>query len=103
MNTNMLMIIFRESLEEDIRNLLDKCHVKAFTEMHDVAGMGEAGAAFHSLSWPAFNNLIFVALPEPEADKVVAALKEFRNRQVQKQGGATIPLRVFSLPCELVV
>lgn len=100
---NMLMIVFRESLEEDIRGLLRKHHVRAFTEMHDVTGMGEAGAAFHSLSWPAFNNMILAALSEPEADKVVAALKDFRDRQILNQGGAKIPLRVFSLPCALVV
>ena len=100
---NMLMIVFTESLEEDIRGLLRKHHVRAFTEMHDVTGMGEAGAAFHSLSWPALNNMILAALPEPEADKVVAALKGFREGQIQKQRGAKIPLRVFALPCELVV
>jgi hypothetical protein len=99
----MLMIVFRESLEEDIRELLGKHHVRAFTEMHDVTGMGEAGAAFHSLSWPGLNNMILASLPEPDADQVIAALKGFRDRQIQKQGGAKIPLRVFSLPCELVV
>jgi hypothetical protein len=55
---NMLMIFFRESLEEDIQGLLSKHHVRAFTEMHEVTGMGEAGAAFHSLSWPGLNNMI---------------------------------------------
>ena len=99
----MLLIVFRESLEEDIQGLLSKYHVRAFTEMHDVTGKGEAGAAFHSLSWPAFNNMILAALPESEADAVVAALKDYRDRQMQKQGGAKIPLRVFALPCELVV
>ena len=100
---NMLMIVFRESLEGDIKGMLSKHHVRAFTAMHDVTGMGEAGAAFHSLSWPGLNNMILVALPEPEADKVVAELKGFRDRQIAKQGGAKIPLRVFALPCELVV
>jgi hypothetical protein len=100
---NMLMIVFRESLEEDIQELLGKHHVRAFTEMRDVTGMGEAGAAFHSLSWPGLNNMILVALPQAEADKVVAALKGFRDRQILKQGGARIPLKVFALPCELVV
>lgn len=99
----MLMIVFRESIEEDIKGLLNKYHVKAFTEMHDVTGIGETGAAFHSFSWPAFNNMILAALSEAEADTVVAGFKAFRDHQVQKQGGAKIPLRVFSLPCELVV
>jgi len=100
---NMLMIVFRESLEEDIRGLLSKHNVRAFTEMHDVTGTGEAGAAFHTLSWPALNNMILVAMPEPDTDKLLTALKGFRDQQIQRQGGAKIPLRVFSLPCELVV
>jgi len=99
----MLMIVFRESIEEDIKGLLSKYHVEAFTEMHDVTGMGEAGPALHSFSWPALNNMILAALPDPEADTVIDAFKAFRDRQIQKQGGAKIPLRVFTLPCELVV
>jgi nitrogen regulatory protein PII len=46
----MLMIVFRDSIEEDVKALLARQHVRAFTEMHDVIGTGEAGAAFHSLS-----------------------------------------------------
>jgi nitrogen regulatory protein PII len=99
----MLMIVFRESIEEDIKALLRTHNVKGFTEMHDVTGTGEAGPAFHSLSWPAFNDMILAALPDAEADTVVNALKDFRDRQVEKQGGAKIPLRVFALPCEMVV
>jgi hypothetical protein len=100
---NMLMIFFRVSLEEDILGLLSKHHVRAFTEMHEVTGMGEAGAAFHSLSWPGLNNMILAALPEPEADKVVAALKDSATARSRNEGGAKIPLRVFALPCELLV
>ena len=99
----MLMIVFRDSIEEEIKALLARQHVRAFTEMHDVIGTGEAGAAFHSLSWPAFNDMILVALPETEADSVVAALKAFRDLQVEKQHGAKIPLRVLAVPCELLV
>lgn len=99
----MLMIVFRESLEEDVRRILDKHHVAAFTEMLDVVGKGEAGAAFHSLSWPGLNNMILVALPEAQADEVVTALKAFHDSQVRKEAGAKIPMRVFTLPCEMVV
>ena len=99
----MLMIVFRESLEDDVRGLLSKHHVRGFTEMHDVTGTGEAGAAFHSLSWPAFNNMILAALPDPQAATLIGAFNEFRDLQVRQQGGARIPLRVFSMPCDLVV
>jgi len=99
----MLMIVYKDSLEDDIRGLLKLHNVRAFTEMHDVAGMGETGPAFHSLSWPGINNMILAGLPQPDADKVIDALKEYRDQQVQKRGGAKLPLRVFAMPCEMVV
>ena len=99
----MLMMIFKESLEEEIKALLARYNVKAFTEMHEVTGMGEGGASLHSLSWPGFNNLVMAAMPEADADKVIHALKEYREGLEKKQGNSKIPLRVFSLPCDLVV
>jgi len=99
----MLMIVFRDSLEEEVKALLARQHVRAFTEMHDVIGTGEAGAAFHSLAWPAFNDMILVALPEAEAEGLVGALKAFRDLHAEKQQGARIPLRVFAVPCDLLV
>jgi hypothetical protein len=99
----MLMIVFRESIEEDIKDILTKHDVKAFTEMHEITGVGEAGAAFHSLSWPAYNDMILAALPDLKAETVVAGLKDFRDQAMQRRGGDKIPLRVFALPCELVV
>ena len=99
----MLMIVFRESIEEEIKGLLKEHGVRAFTEMHELTGVGEAGAAFHSLSWPAYNDMILTALPDSKAETVVAGLRGFRDGAMQKQHGGKIPLRVFSLPCELLV
>jgi hypothetical protein len=99
----MLMIVFKESMEEDIKAILTEHEVRAFTEMHELTGVGEAGAAFHSLSWPAYNDMILTALPDPKADTVVAGLRAFRDQAMHRRGGEKVPLRVFSLPCELVV
>lgn len=99
----MLMMIFKESLEEEIQELLSEHHVSAFTQMHDVTGVGEGGATLHSLSFPGFNNMILAAMPDPDANKVVAALKTYRDGLAKKQGNDKIPLRVFSLPCDMVV
>ncbi len=99
----MLMIILKESLEEDVRALLRKEGVAAFTELKEVTGRGEAGSTLHSLPWPGYNNLILTALSEMEATRVIAALTGFRDGLAEKQHGAKIPLRVFALPCELVV
>src|SRR5689334_1677350 len=98
----MLMMIYKESLEEDVKALLARHEVKAFTEMNELTGMGEGGATLDSLSWPGFNNLVMAAMPDTEADKVIHALKAYREELAKKQGNNKIPLRVFSMPCDLV-
>lgn len=99
----MLLIVFRDSLEEEIHGLLNDLGVKAFTELHKVGGTGETGAAFHSFTWAGMNALVLTALPEDQAERVAKGLKEFRDQRIQQQHGAKIPLRVFVLPCEQVV
>ena len=46
----MVMVVYRQSLDEDIRHLLKSLDVKAFTESPKVVGIGEAGHAFSSLT-----------------------------------------------------
>ena len=99
----MLLIVFRETLEEEIHGLLATHNVTAFTELHKVGGTGETGAAFHSYAWPGLNGMILTALPEDHAEGVINGLKAFRDQQVQEHHGAKFPLRVFVLPCELAV
>jgi hypothetical protein len=99
----MLLIVFRESLEEEIHGLLHAHHVKAFTELHKVGGTGETGAAFHSFAWPGVNGMILTALPDDHAERVAEGFKAFRDERRHEQHGANIPLRVFVLPCEQTV
>lgn len=99
----MLLIIFRDSLEEEIHGLLKDLGVKAFTELHKVGGTGETGAAFHSFTWPGMNALVLAALPEDQADRVAKGLKEFRDQRIQQQRGLKVPLHAFVLPCVQVV
>ena len=100
---NMVMIIMKESLEDEVRDLLKQHDVTGFTEMHQVIGQGEAGPTLDSLAWPGFNDLILAAMPEHKAREVIEALLRFRNETMERQHGAKVPLRVFSLPCEQVV
>lgn len=99
----MLLIIFRDSLEEEIHGLLKEHDVKAFTELHKVAGTGETGAAFHSFAWPGLNALVLTALPDDQAEQVAKGLKEFRDQRIQQQHGVKVPLHAFVLPCLQVV
>ena len=99
----MLLVVFRHSLEDEILELLKSLDVKAFTEAPKVFGIGEAGAALHSFTYPGFNSMILTVLAEDQAERVMEGFKAFRDRLAQQQHGAKIPLRVFALPCEEVV
>jgi hypothetical protein len=97
----MLLIVYRESLEEEIHALLSTHHVKA--ELHKVGGTGETGAAFHSFTWPGVNGLILTALQDGEAERVEEGFRVFCKKRCHEQHGAKIPLRVFVLPCSQMV
>ena len=99
----MLMMIFKESLEEEIKGLLAEHKVSAFTEMHEVTGVGEGGATLHSLQWPGFNNMVLAAMEDAQADRLIASMHKYRDTLAKRQGNNKVPFRVFALPCEMVV
>ena len=99
----MLLIVFRDSLEDEIVVLLKEFNVKAFTELHKVGGTGETGDAFHSFASPGANSMILTALADDQAERVVEGLKSFRDQLAKQRKGMKIPLRVFVLPCLQVV
>jgi hypothetical protein len=53
----MLLLVFRESLDHDLRQLLKELEMKAFTEAPQVFGVGDAGIAFSSSTWPGSNSI----------------------------------------------
>ena len=63
----MLLIVFRESIVQHIHAVLKENEVSAYTEIHNVAGMGETGPSVKSFLSPGANCLIMAALPEPAA------------------------------------
>ena len=99
----MLLLVFRHSLDEEILQLLKEMDVKSFTEAPKVLGMGEAGTAFSSMAWPGSNCMILAAMEDDQATRVVARLREFRDRLAKQQGKNKIPIRVFALPCERLI
>jgi len=95
----MLMIVSRSSLLEDLLELLAGLGVDATTQLPDVHGVGKAGAALGTFESPASNALVFAALEDERALKVVAELTAFRDRSAARRPGARMALRVFVLPC----
>jgi hypothetical protein len=95
----MVLIVFRSSLEGDVLGALDDAGVEAFTMLPHALGVGEAGRAMHAFPWPGFNSVILAAVAEQQALRLVERLAALHDRSAARQGGAPIPLRVFTLPC----
>lgn len=99
----MLALVFRKSLEQEVLAVLRACHVRTFTRVPEVWGAGETGLALHTFTRPGFNAMVLAALAEPEASRVVAALRRFRDAASGQRHGAKVPLHVFLLPCAQVL
>ena len=99
----MVMVVYRQSLDQDLRRFLKGLDMLNLADAPKVFGIGEAGQAFGSITWPGHHAIILSAMEELQADRVIDVLKEFRDHIAELQGGAEIPMRVFVLPCERMI
>jgi nitrogen regulatory protein PII len=99
----MLLIVFRQSMVEQIHALLKEYDVTAFTELHNVAGRGETGPDVQFLLSPGPNRMILTAVPEQVAYRLIDGLTRFRAEHGMRQDDNKLALHVFVLPCEQVL
>lgn len=99
----MVVIVFRKSLEAEVLALLRASHVDSFTDIAEVLGAGATGPVLNTFVRPGYNSLVLAALAEPDTERLVDALRKFRDAAVARQHGAPVPLHVFVLPCEQVI
>jgi len=99
----MVFVIYRQSLDQEIRRLLKGIDVKAFTEAPKLFGMGDASDAPHASFGQGHNCMILSAMKETQARRVIEQLKDFRDELATLRGTDKVPLRVFAFPCEEMV
>lgn len=99
----MLVIVFRESLSNQVHALLNEHEVSAFSELHNVAGKGETGATSQFFLDPSTNRMILVAVSDAAAYRLIDGFTRFRSEQETAKSDRTFPLHVFVLPCEQAV
>ncbi len=97
----MLLIVFRESMVEQVHALLKEYEVNAYTELHNVAGRGETGPTVQFFLSPGANYMILAAVSDQVAYRLIDGFMRYRAEHVQ--GDDAFPLHVFVLPCEQVV
>ncbi len=99
----MLVLIFRDSLQEEILSLLQHENIQAYTIVPKVHGMGETGAAFGSFTSQGENSLVLLAMADEPARQTIEAFRALRSRLSQRQQGAAIPMKLMVMPCEEII
>jgi len=99
----LLLITFRQSLEEDLGHLLHKIGVTNYTLIPGVLGMGKTGKATSPFGWHGLNSMLLIVLDEEQAKPVLEKLKTFHNRLAEQEPSLKMPMRIFVLPCEQII
>jgi hypothetical protein len=89
----MLLIICPDFRRSEIRTLITKHDVHAYSELMDVTGEGVTGKRMGTRVWPEKSILIFTVVPEDKKDALLSGLKDFTTRLYPGEG-----LRAFVLP-----
>jgi hypothetical protein len=103
----MLQIVCGKRLEDEILAMFKTLGIKGYTVISGVGGSGVTGTVPVSTSVTnhGTNTLFMVALGYEAAflPQIVAALKELRAKHIQGHDDREIPLKVFLLPCEIII
>lgn len=91
----MMMIACPEGREGDVRELIARHDVHAYSEFRDMTGEGSTGKRLGSPAWPGRSVLIFTVVPAGKIAELMAALKSFQGQLYPGEG-----LRAFVLPVE---
>jgi len=95
----MLIIVARESMLNELEELLRDNGINAYTIVSNVKGKGITGRVHGTFYHPDINSIIFSVLSSELAEKAVGALTALHARCLTSYG-QPIPLKVFTFPCE---
>lgn len=98
----MLMIVFRTSLNERVHEILRLCGVIAYTEFPQVTGTGQSGSTEGGSFYAGGNSVILVSLEPLQRDKVAGAIKAW-CAEAQHSGWVKPAIRVFAWPCTQII
>jgi hypothetical protein len=91
----MLILIGPEGREADLRELVARHSVHAYSEFRNVTGEGETGRHLGTSVFPGRSVVIFTVVPAERIADLTAALAEFRKGLYAEEG-----VRAFVLPVE---
>ena len=98
----MLTIICRNSLEAEVRRLLNDLHVDGYTVTSGLGGKGQTGSVSEH-NWMERNVSFMTALDDEEVTVVGDAVKQLYVKLLDANDGQEVPLKVFVQPCEVLL
>ncbi|MCM8800352.1 MAG: hypothetical protein NC900_06505 [Candidatus Omnitrophica bacterium] len=77
----MALIAYNEAIDEEVKEILEKCGLKNFTKIMQVFGRGQtSGLHLGNDIWPGRNNILLIACEEKQKTQLLSYIRELRRR-----------------------
>jgi nitrogen regulatory protein PII len=98
----MLTIICRNTLEAEVRRLLNDLAVDGYTVTSGLGGKGQTGSVSEH-NWTERNVSFMTALEDERVAALADAVKQLYMRLLEANQGEEVPLKAFVQPCQVIV
>lgn len=95
----LFLILYPDSVQEDIIQILDSVGVPGFTETEKVVGRGTRGRHFDNPIWPGADGMIYAVVGPAHVRPLAAALTDC-NRSLEMRSKNLYGLHIFTWPCD---
>jgi hypothetical protein len=97
----MFLIVYPDTCEEEVVQILDSVGVPGYTETRKVTGRGQRGRHFDNSIWPGADGMIYVVVGPAQRSELGSALASY-NRSLEERSRSLSGLHVFTWPCDQV-
>jgi nitrogen regulatory protein PII len=94
--------ICRNTLEGDVRRLLNDHPVDGYTVASGLGGKGQTGSVSEH-NWMERNVSFTIALEDERVAALADAIKQLYLKLLDAHEGQEVPLKVFLQPCEVIL
>ena len=98
----MYLILYPQSFEQDVIDLLDGVGVPGFTLTPKVVGRGPRGQHFDTQVWPGADGMIYTFVAAEQADALSSVLTSFGG-DLEQRSHRLFGLHVFTWPCHQLI
>lgn len=85
-NHVLLTVVYDSGMDERIEEKLNALQLSGWTKMFGGHGMGGVGRKEDTPVWPGTVNMLTIALPETDAEAVIAAIRALQRSYLRNPG-----------------